>query len=83
MRKAYLLLAVMLLCAATAVAQRVSHEFHNVTMPVALQQLGNMTHRYAINFIYNDLEDFRVTASVKGASIPEAIRHLKIGRAYV
>ena len=76
MRKAYLLLAVMLLCAATAVAQRVSHEFHNVTMPVALQQLGNMTHRYAINFIYNDLEDFRVTTSVKDETVPEAIQHI-------
>ena len=57
-------------------AQRVSRDFRNVTMPTALQQLGGMTHRYTINFIYNDLEDFRVTASVKGASIPEAIRHL-------
>ena len=76
MRKHLLLFSALLLCATTAVAQRVSRDFRNVTMPAALQQLGSMTHRYTINFIYNDLEDFRVTTSVKGETIPEAIRHL-------
>ena len=66
----------LLLCTAIGRAQRVSRDFHNVTMPTALQQLGGMTHRYTINFIYNDLEDFRVTADIKGATIPEAIRQL-------
>ena len=76
MRKIYLLLYILLLGAVQVYAQRVSRDFRNVTMPTALQQLGGMTHRYTINFIYNDLEDFRVTASVKGETIPEAIRHL-------
>ena len=76
MRKIYLLLYILLLGAVQVHAQRVSRDFRNVTMPTALQQLGGMTHRYTINFIYNDLEDFRVTASVKGSTIPEAIRHL-------
>ena len=76
MRKIYLLLYILLLGAVQVHAQRVSRDFHNVTMPKALQQLGGMTHRYTINFIYNDLEDFRVTAAIKGATIPEAIRHL-------
>ena len=76
MRKIYLLLYILLLGAVQVHAQRVSRDFHNVTMPTALQQLGSMTHRYTINFIYNDLEDFRVTAAIKGATIPEAIRHL-------
>ena len=76
MRKIHLLLYILLLGAVQVRAQRVSRDFHNVTMPTALQQLGGMTHRYTINFIYNDLEDFRVTAAIKGATIPEAIRHL-------
>lgn len=71
-----LLLYMLLLCTVAGHAQRVSRDFHNVTMPMALQQLGGMTHRYTINFIYNDLEDFRVTATIKGATIPEAIRQL-------
>ena len=76
MKKTLLLLYMLLLCTAIGRAQRVSRDFHNVTMPTALQQLGGMTHRYTINFIYNDLEDFRVTADIKGATIPEAIRQL-------
>ena len=76
MRKIYLLLYILLLGAVQVHAQRVSRDFRNVTMPTALQQLGGMTHRYTINFIYNDLEDFRVTAAIKGATIPDAIRHL-------
>ena len=76
MKKTLLLLYMLLLCTAIGRAQRVSRDFHNVTMPMALQQLGGMTHRYTINFIYNDLEDFRVTADIKGATIPEAIRQL-------
>ena len=76
MRKIYLFLYILLLGAVQVHAQRVSRDFRNVTMPTALQQLGGMTHSYTINFIYNDLEDFRVTASVKSETIPEAIRHL-------
>ena len=76
MRKIYLLLYILLLGAVQVCAQRVSRDFRNVTMPTALQQLGGMTHRYTINFIYNDLEDFHVTASIRGETIPEAIRHL-------
>ena len=68
MKKTLLLLYMLLLCTAIGRAQRVSRDFHNVTMPMALQQLGGMTHRYTINFIYNDLEDFRVTADIKGWS---------------
>lgn len=76
MRKIYLLLYILLLGAVQVHAQRVSRDFRNVTMPTALQQLGGMTRRYTINFIYNDLEDFHVTASIRGETIPEAIRHL-------
>ena len=76
MRKIHLLLYILLLGAVQVHAQRVSRDFRNVTMPTALQQLGGMTRRYTINFIYNDLEDFRVTAAIKGATIPDAIRHL-------
>ncbi|MFW5513494.1 MAG: TonB-dependent receptor, partial [Prevotella sp.] len=76
MKKILFLLYILLLGTTVVRAQRVSRDFRNVTMPTALQQLGGMTRRYTINFIYNDLEDFRVTASVKGETIPEAIRHL-------
>ena len=76
MKKILFLLYILLLETTVVRAQRVSRDFHNVTMPTALQQLGGMTRRYTINFIYNDLEDFRVTASAKRETIPDAIGHL-------
>ncbi len=57
-------------------AQRISHCFNNVTMPDALSTLERMTHRYTINFIYNDLEDFRVTTNIERQTVPEALRQI-------
>lgn len=57
-------------------AQRVTHDFRNVTMPEALCLLNRMNKRYTINFIYDDLEDFRVTTDIKNLSVPEAINRL-------
>ena len=76
MIKKILLLYIFLLGTSAVVAQRVSLDLRNVTMPAALQQLGGMTNRYTINFIYNDLEDFRVTTAIRGETVPEAIRHI-------
>ena len=56
MKKTLLLLYIVLLCTIVSHAQRVSRDFRNVTMPAALQQLGGTTHRYTINFIYNELD---------------------------
>ena len=74
--KRTLLLIFSLFIISVVQAQRITHNFHNVTMSDALQLLNKMNNRYTINFIYNDLEDFRVTANVKNQSVPEAIRQL-------
>ncbi len=71
-----LILIILILSSIVSNAQRITRSFNNVTMPVALRQLNNMTKRYTINFIYNDLEDFRVTTSIKGKTVPEAIRQI-------
>lgn len=74
--KKILLFCLLALCTGMMNAQRITHYFNNVTMPEALQLLNRMSNRYTINFIYNDLEDFRVTASVSNASVPDAINKL-------
>jgi hypothetical protein len=43
-------------------------------MSKALKQIESSTKDYTINFIYNELEDFTVTTSVKNRSVPDAIR---------
>ncbi|MCH3980350.1 MAG: outer membrane beta-barrel protein [Prevotella sp.] len=74
--KKIFLFALALFFAWAACAQRVNHEFRNTPMPQALQYFNGLGHRYTINFIYDDLEDFKVTASVRNLSIPDAIRQL-------
>lgn len=59
-------------------AQKISCSFNDVSLSEALQQIGEQETGYAIYFLYNELEDFRITVSIKKKSLPEAIR-LMIG----
>ena len=45
-------------------------------MSDALRYLQEQTTRYRIVFIFNELEDFNVTTTVKNKSIPETIRQM-------
>lgn len=75
MRKLLLLL---LLFSETVViqAQRITHEYNDVSLSEALRQLNEESDDYAISFLYNELEDFRITTSVCDKTVPEAIRQM-------
>lgn len=60
----------------SAGAQQITHRFNRVSMSEALKYLQGQTDRYRIVFIFNELEDFSVTADVRGKSVPDAIRQL-------
>ena len=55
-------------------AQKVSRTFNDVTLSEALRDLNNATTRYEVSFIYDELEDFRVTTDVRRLSVPDAVR---------
>ncbi len=57
----------------TAVAQSITHTFSDVSMSDALKYLQQHTSRYKIVFIYDDLEDYKVTTTVKNKSVPREI----------
>ena len=57
-------------------AQKITHEYNNVTLSEALRQLNEQTEEYNISFLYNDLEDFRITTSIRRKSVPDAIRQM-------
>ena len=57
-------------------AQRVNLHYNNTPISAILKQLNSEQHNYAINFIYNDLEDFHVTTDIKNKTIPDAIRQM-------
>ena len=69
---------ILLLCslAGIAHAQRITRNFQNVSMSDALKYIQQQTGNYKIVFIYNELEDFTVTTSVKNKPVPDAIRQI-------
>ena len=54
-------------------AQKITHEYNNVSLSEALRQLNEQSEEYTISFLYNELEDFRITTSVQRKTVPEAI----------
>ena len=63
-------------CTITVHAQRITRTYNNVSLSDALRQLNGQTDDYTISFLYNELEDFRVTTAVHRKSVPDAIRQM-------
>ena len=57
-------------------AQRISREYRDVPLSEALRQISQEQKRWSINFLYDELEDFRITTQVKNASVPDALRQM-------
>ncbi len=75
MRKIMFCLAVLAI-ATVANAQKVTHTFNDMSMSEALRLLNEQSTDYTINFLYNELEDFRVTTAIKNKHIPDAIQQM-------
>ena len=69
---------ILLLCAIVSVAsaQKITQTFQNVPLSDALKYIQEQTTNYNITFIYDELEDFRVTTHLKNKPIPDAIVQL-------
>ena len=57
-------------------AQRVTRTYRDVSIAEALLQLANESRDYTIYFLYDELEDFTITTSIRNKSIPDAIRQM-------
>jgi hypothetical protein len=77
-RHIILIILTLLLTVSTQAQKRITHEYHNVSLSDALRQLSEQQTGYTIYFLYNELEDFRITTTVKNKRLPEAI-HQMIG----
>ena len=73
-----LLIITLMLCAFVNImtAQRITHNFQNVSMSNALKYVQQQTSKHKIVFIYNELEDYKVTTSVHNKSVPDAIKQV-------
>ena len=59
-----------------AEAQTIRLSFNDVSLSEALRTLNNATSRYEVNFIYNELEDFRVSTTIQEQTVPDAVRQV-------
>ena len=69
---------ILLLCAIVSVAsaQKITHTFQDVPLSDALRYIQEQTTDYNITFIYDELEDFRVTTHLQNKPVPDAIVQL-------
>ncbi len=75
--KGWLILAFISLFASQVTsAQRITRQYNNVSFSAALKDLNARQDKYSINFVYDELEDFRVTKSIRNQSVPDAIMQL-------
>ena len=66
---------ILLLCAIASVAsaQKITHTFQDVPLSDALKYIQEQATDDNITFIYDELEDFRVTTHIQNKSVPDAI----------
>ena len=69
-------LLILLLALGTSQAQRITRQYNDVSLSEALLQLSQEQNDYIISFIYNELEDFRISTSVNHKSLPDAIQQM-------
>ena len=73
----YIAITLALLLTISIQAQRrISRQYNNVSLSDALKQLAEQQTDYTIMFLYNELEDFRVTTTVRNKHLPEAIQQM-------
>ena len=70
------LLFILLLSFGVAYSQRITHSYNNVSLSEAMLQLNDVQSDYTINFLYNELEDFRITTTVSHKTLPDAIQQM-------
>ena len=68
----------LLLCliAMSAKAQRLTHDFQGASLSEALIWIDNAQDSYKLNFIFDELEEFTVTTSLKNVSVRDAVRQV-------
>ena len=66
----------LLILAQHSYAQRITRQYNNVSFSEALKDLNARQHKYTINFVYDELEDFKVTKSIRNSNVPNAIMQL-------
>ena len=72
------ILTILLLCLTIcqATAQRINRTYQDQSLSEVLKDLNDASSRYEVGFIYNELEDFRVTTTLHRSTLPNAVRQV-------
>jgi len=71
------LLFILLFCLyGTLAAQKIDTTYCDAPLSEVLRHLNRSQNRYVINFMYDELEEFRVTATIRHKSVPEALAQI-------
>ncbi len=74
MQRLLIILLILVSMPTVGKAQHITLKFDDVPMPEALKQIAGQSQDYSIHFMYDELEDFRVTTTINGLSTSDAIR---------
>ena len=74
--KQFLVYLLLCLTVSQATAQKISRSYHDLSLSEVLKDLNAASTRYEVSFIYNELEDFRVTTTLQRSSLPDAVRQV-------
>ena len=71
-------LTILLLCLTICqtTAQRINRTYQDQSLSEVLKDLNTASSRYEVSFIYNELEDFRVTTTLHRSTLPNAVRQV-------
>ena len=69
-----ILLLSLTVCQVTA--QRLSRTYQDQSLSEVLKDLNAASSRYEVSFIYNELEDFRVTTTLHRTPLPNAVHQV-------
>jgi hypothetical protein len=73
MMKHFMMTLIALFCIINVKAQKITRNYDNISMSEVLRDLNEQSLEYNISFLYNELEDYRVTTNIKHKSVTDAI----------
>ena len=73
MMKHFMMTLIALFCIINVKAQKITRNYDNISMSEVLRALNEQSLEYNISFLYNELEDYRVTTNIKHKSVTDAI----------
>ncbi len=76
MMKQFFFIIIAICCYTNTYGQHINRNYDDVSMSEVLCDLNQLSRDYNINFLYNELEDFRVSTHIKHKSFIDAVMQI-------